>query len=90
MIPATACPPARFTDADRALSRTVGDYWYAFARNGVPPANGAPAWPRDSARRAQVMEFGAAPMPRANFMRARLDVLIGALKGAGRLLQRKQ
>ena len=84
------CLPARFTDADRALSRTVGDYWYAFARNGVPSANGAPAWPQDSARRAQVMEFGAAPIPRTNFMRARLDVLIGALKGAGLLLQRKQ
>jgi len=36
------------------------------------------------------MEFGAAPTARANFMRARLDVLISALKSADRLLQRSQ
>lgn len=81
------CLPVRFTAADRALARTVGDYWHAFARSGAPAAPGAPAWPKDSVRRAQVLEFGENPVVRSNFMRARLDVLISALKGAERLLQ---
>lgn len=84
------CLPAPFSHADRALSRKVGDYWFAFARNGAPAAAGAPAWPKDTTRRAQVMEFGAAPVVRTNFMQARLNVLIGALKGIGSYLGRKE
>lgn len=84
------CLPARFTAADRAVARNVGDYWHAFARGGVPTAPGAPDWPRDSVRRPHVMEFSDLPAPRANFMRARLDVLITALKGAGWAMERQQ
>ena len=87
---ACRCLPAPFSAADRTLSRKVGDYWFAFARNGAPAAAGAPAWPRDATRRAQVMEFGAAPAVRPNFMQARLNVLIGALKGIGGYLGRKE
>ena len=36
------------------------------------------------------MEFGAAPAVRSNFMQARLNVLIGALKGIGGYLGRKE
>ncbi len=84
------CLPAPFSPADRALSRKVGDYWFAFARNGTPMAKGAPIWPKDATRRAQVMEFGTAPAVRTNFMQARLNVLIGALKGIGGYLGRKE
>ena len=84
------CLPAPFSPADRALSRKVGHYWFAFARNGAPTAAGAPAWPKDATRRAQVMEFGAAPVVRPNFMQARLNVLIGALKGIGGYLGREE
>lgn len=84
------CMPARFSDADRALSRMVGDYWTSFARSGVPTAKGAPAWPRDGTQRAQVMEFRRTPTPRADFMRTRLNVMIGALNGIGGYLQPKQ
>lgn len=84
------CLPVRFTDADRALSRTVGDYWFAFARNGVPAAPGAPTWQKDSARRAQVLEFADTPAPRPNFMQARLNAMIGALKGIGGYLGKKE
>ena len=83
------CLPTPFSTNDRALSRKVGDYWFAFARHGAPTAKGAPAWPKDATRRAQVMEFGAAPAVRTNFMQARLNVLIGALKGIGGYLGRK-
>ena len=84
------CLPAPFSAADRALSRKVGDYWFAFARNGAPAAAGAPAWPKDATRRAQVMEFSATPTVRPNFMQARLNVLIGALKGIGGYLGKKE
>ena len=50
----------------------------------------APAWPKDSAKRAQVLEFADTPTPRANFMQARLNVMIGALKGIGGYLGRKE
>ncbi|HVM39790.1 MAG TPA: carboxylesterase/lipase family protein [Acidimicrobiia bacterium] len=41
-------------DADmRALARAMGDAWCAFARSGVPAADGLPSWPRwDADRRA--------------------------------------
>ena len=84
------CLPAPFSPADRALSRKVGDYWFAFARNGTPMAKGAPSWTKDATRRTQVMEFGTAPAVRTNFMQARLNVLIGALKGIGGYLGRKE
>jgi len=84
------CLGTPFSAADRAVSRNVGDYWYAFARNGVPAAKGAPAWPKDSAKRAQVLEFADTPMPRPNFMQARLSTMIGALKGIGGYLGRKE
>lgn len=84
------CLGAPFSAADRGVSRNVGDYWYAFARNGVPAAKGAPAWPKDSARRAQVLEFADTPIPRPNFMQARLNTMIGALKGIGGYLGRKE
>lgn len=80
------CLPAPFSSADRALSREVGDYWLGFARNGAPAAAGAPAWPKDTTRRAQ---FSATPTVRPNFMQARLNVLIGALKGIGGYLGKK-
>ena len=84
------CLRTPFSEADRAVSRTAGDYWYAFARDGVPTAPGAPAWSRDSSRRAQVLEFAAAPTPRADFMQARLNVMIGALNAIGRYLGTKE
>ncbi|WP_374609408.1 carboxylesterase/lipase family protein [Thermomonas sp.] len=84
------CLGVPFSDADRAVSRTVGDYWFAFARNGTPTAGGAPAWPKDATRRAQVMEFTDTPTVQTNFMQARLNVMIGALKGIGGYLGRKE
>ena len=84
------CLGMPFSDADRVVSRTVGDYWFAFARNGMPTAPDAPAWPKDATRRAQVMEFTDTPTVQTNFMQARLNVMIGALKGIGGYLGRKE
>ncbi|HEY5970664.1 MAG TPA: carboxylesterase/lipase family protein [Pseudoxanthomonas sp.] len=74
------CLNVAFTDADRAYSRQVGDYWYAFARSGAPAAAGAPAWPQDGTRKARTLEFGEQVVLREDFMKARLNVFIGTLK----------
>jgi para-nitrobenzyl esterase len=46
------------TDADRAMSRAIGDYWTAFARTGRPGAKGLAAWPRFKTDGA-MMTFGS-------------------------------
>jgi para-nitrobenzyl esterase len=79
-----------FTDADRALARTASDYLFAFARDGRPSAPGAPPWPSDTQIRDRTMVFGGNVEVERRFMRARLNVMIGASKIAGRLLARRK
>lgn len=80
------CLRSASTDRDKALARQTADYWVSFARGGNPNHAGAPDWPGDSVRRAQVQEFAATPVTRPNFMKRRLDALIGLLKAAGGVL----
>ncbi len=40
-----AWPKAPETAQESDLTRIIGDYWSAFARDGVPRAKGAPDWP---------------------------------------------
>ena len=78
------CLGAPLTEADRAASRRIADYWVAFARDGIPAAHDAPAWPRDGRQRAQTLEFGAdGVVPRADFRKRRLDTFIGTLNVIG-------
>jgi para-nitrobenzyl esterase len=81
------CLVAPFTAADRNFSRQVGDYWYAFALTGDPGVAGAPAWAQDSARKAQVLEFGEQVVPRKDFMNARLNAFMITTKVANALLK---
>lgn len=81
-----ACLKVALTPADHALARTTADYWVAFARGGDPNVAGAPAWPADGVRQARVLEFQATPVARPDFMKRRLDALIGLLKAAGGVL----
>ena len=83
-----ACLPVPFTAADRAFSRQVGDYWFAFARSGKPAAANAPAWAQDSAREARTLEFGNQAVLRKDFMKARLNAFIAILKMTGALAGR--
>jgi para-nitrobenzyl esterase len=78
-----------FTDADRALARRASDYLFAFARDGRPSAQGAPAWPSDTRLRDRTMVFADNVEAQSRFMRARLNVMIGASRIAGSLLGRK-
>lgn len=83
-----ACLPVPFTAADRAFSRQVGDYWFAFARSGKPEAASAPAWAQDSVREARTLEFGNQVVLRKDFMKTRLNAFIAILKMAGALTAR--
>ncbi len=80
---ACGCLPAPQTDDDRAAARVVGDHWAAFARDGVPRADSAPAWPRDERRVSRTLEFADEPVVRVDFMKARLNAFIAALNLAG-------
>ena len=85
------CLVMPFTGADRDFARQVGDYWYAFALSGDPGVAGAPAWAQDSARKAQLLEFGGVTegqiVPRKDFMNARLNAFMITTKVANALLK---
>jgi len=82
------CLGESWTSRDREIAALAGDYWVAFARDGVPRAEGGPAWPRDGTRSAVTLEFGQAPMVRKGFMARRLNTYIGLLNAADRFLAR--
>ncbi len=79
------CLVTPFTIADRDFARQVGDYWYAFALSGDPGVSGAPAWERDRARKARLLEFGKQVVPRTDFMNARLNAFMITTKAADAL-----
>ena len=79
------CLGAPLTAADREASRRVADYWVAFARGGVPAADGAPVWPTDGRKRAETLEFRADGITLSTDLhKRRLNALIGALNLLGR------
>ncbi len=78
-----------FTDADRAMAKRVGDYWFAFASTSSPNPNGQPQWAQNDSRNDNTMEFGDTIALQKNFMRARLTVFIDLLKVLGKLLDRE-
>lgn len=50
---------AVWDDADRTVSREMGDYWVRFARTGDPNGKGAPVWPRvDGAATPRLLTIG--------------------------------
>lgn len=83
------CVDAPFTSRDHSVSQEVQKRWVAFAREGVPAADGDVAWPADRTHRATVLEFGDATAARPGFMATRLNVFIGLLKTADFWLKRK-
>jgi carboxylesterase type B len=67
----------------------VSGYWLAFARTGKPRQVGAPRWLNDTAGRDRTVEFGERISLKADFVKARLNVMIGAWKVLGALRNRK-
>jgi para-nitrobenzyl esterase len=78
-----------FTDADRQYARKVSEYCFTFARDAKPTSIGAPRWLNDTVGQDRTMIFGPTTQLQANFMKARLNVFIGATKILGPILARK-
>ena len=72
-----------FTDNDRAFAAKVSDYWFNFAKDGAPSAKGAPAWPRDTRFVDRTLMLAEPIEAKTNFMKLRLDVMIGLTKIIG-------
>lgn len=72
-----------FTAEDREYARRVNDYWFEFARTGKPSSQGSPVWPNDKIGQDNTMIFGNTIAVQKNFMKARLNVFIGATKILG-------
>src|SRR3546814_16597035 len=69
-------------EADRALAAQMIDYWAAFAANGTPAADGAPAWPAYGDAE-NFMRFGARPV-------AERDILPGMFEFQEAIMQRRR
>ncbi|MBC8161563.1 MAG: carboxylesterase/lipase family protein [Roseiflexaceae bacterium] len=78
-----------FTDEDRQFSRLASEYWFEFARTGTPTASTGPEWPPDDGQQDKTMYFGEMTAVRTNFMKARLDVMIGLVKIIDRVVVSK-
>lgn len=77
------------TTADRAMAQRCGDLMFSFARGGEPVAQNVPAWQSDRLLRDRTLVFGPdAITAKRNFMKVRLDVLIGVTRLVDRVLQR--
>ncbi|MFN0218456.1 MAG: carboxylesterase/lipase family protein [Hyphomicrobium sp.] len=77
------------TDVDRAYAGQVSDYWFNFAKSGTPSAKGAPAWPRDTRFFDRTMIFADTIEAKPNFMKPRLDIMIGLTKIIGAVAKPK-
>ena len=71
------------TDADRQVASAMHAYWVQFAKSGDPDSGGGVAWPRFTTGDEQLLEFGAdGVVLRRDFEKARLDLILQALKAA--------
>ena len=80
---------AIFTNEDREYARRVSDYWFEFARTGKPTSQGSPAWPNHNTRQDETMLFGDTIAVQKNFMKTRLNILIGGTKILSAVSNRK-
>jgi para-nitrobenzyl esterase len=78
-----------FTNQDREFARRVSDYCFEFARTGKPTSKGGPDWPNDNGLRDKTMLFGETIEVQTNFMKPRLNILIGSMKILGAISNRK-
>lgn len=83
------CLETPLTDADRAMSQRVGDYWFEFVRSGTPEPIGELPWPKDDRKNSNTMEFSDTVTVKTDFMKVRLKFFIGTLNLIGRFLDRE-
>lgn len=77
-----------FTAADRDYAARVSDYWFTFAKTGRPGSTAGPEWPSHKPRRDRTMVFGETIQVQSNFMRPRLNILMGVMRIVSRLMNR--
>jgi para-nitrobenzyl esterase len=78
------------TEADRAIARKSADLLLAFARDGVPSARGVPDSQSDELLRDRTLVIGPdAITQQRNFMKVRLDVLMGVTRIVEKLFKRE-
>jgi para-nitrobenzyl esterase len=71
----------RYENGDVAFARAASTYLVEFARSGVPSSDGSPDWSDDDGLRDATLVFGRDTIElERNFMRLRLNALIGAAK----------
>jgi para-nitrobenzyl esterase len=88
-VPFAAGLDGRYTKGDAAYARAASSYFAEFARSGAPSSDGAPAWPSDGGLRDAALVFGRETIELdRNFMRLRLNTLIGATRLVGGALSR--
>ena len=76
------------TDRDRKIARQASEYWFQFARTGRPSGKGNPNWPGYTVVRDWTLVVADETKPRRSFMRARLNVLLGAASIANIIFRR--
>lgn len=77
------CFAAPLTNADRATAQRTTQRWFDFARSGTPVPGDPAAWPRDTRRTSMLLEIGETDEVRVDFMKPRLNALIGTLNVLG-------
>jgi para-nitrobenzyl esterase len=73
-------PTLQLSDEDRAATRLMHSCWVSFATTGKPRCEGAPEWPRYTARDDRVMDLGASPTVRTAYRKAQLDAQEAAMQ----------
>lgn len=77
------------TAEDREFARRASDYLFEFARTGKPAAGDSPAWPSHRAGQDRTLILGETITAQSNFMRTRLNILLGVTRIVDRILSRK-
>ncbi|HEX7137930.1 MAG TPA: carboxylesterase family protein [Vicinamibacterales bacterium] len=68
-------PAFAYTDADRALSDAMSNYWINFASTGNPNGKGLPAWSTYAAETEPYLELGTPIESKRQLLKAQLDFL---------------
>jgi para-nitrobenzyl esterase len=79
-----AAPQRHFTRFDRALSRTMAEYWVNFVKTGDPNGRGVPRWPRMRGTDPPIMVLGRKLAPRPILPTRKLAMMRTLISAGGR------
>ncbi|MEM9842833.1 MAG: carboxylesterase family protein, partial [Pseudomonadota bacterium] len=73
-------PLSPLSEADKALTTAMGQYWTNFAKSGDPNGAGLPEWPSYARETDLWMTFNPSIHVKPNVRKAKLDILERALE----------